>query len=52
MGDLRGCNVYVIIARKRFVIMAVLKNHGWLRKDILRVYPVYRSAALRNKKNG
>ena len=33
MGDLRGCNVYVIIARKRVVIMAVLKNQGWLRKD-------------------
>jgi hypothetical protein len=52
MGDLRGCNVYVIIVRKRVVIMAVLKNHGWLRKDILRFYPGYRSSVLRNKKNG
>jgi len=52
MRMLGGCNVYVIITEKQVVIMAVLKNHGWLRKDTLRVYPGYRNAVLRNKKNG
>ena len=52
MGDLRGCNAYVIITGIRVVIMAVLKNHDWLRKDTLRFYPGYSSAVLRNKKNG